>query len=65
MNNEIMLNAVVLYFTYGKRSAALNVVTIRHSLLEYDAELLNVSIRRIRLFSRILLHKKNRRKFNL
>ena len=50
MNNEIMLNAVVLYFTYGKRSAALNVVTIRHSLLEYDAELLNVSIRRICLF---------------
>ena len=30
-----------------------------------DAELLNVSIRRIRLFSRILLNKKNRRKFNL
>ena len=31
----------------------------------FDAELLNVSIRRIRLFSRILLNKKNRRKFNL
>ena len=28
-------------------------------------ELLNVSIRRIRLNSRILLNKKNRRKFNL
>ena len=35
MNNEIMLNAVVLYFTYGKRIAALNEVKIRHSLLEY------------------------------
>ena len=32
MNNEIMLNAVVLYFTYGKRIAALNVVTIRVTL---------------------------------
>ena len=32
---------------------------------DIDAELLNVSIRHIRLFSRILLNKKNRRKFNL
>ena len=31
----------------------------------YGPELLNVSIRRIRLNSRILLNKKNRRKFNL
>ena len=37
-----------------------------HAVREFnDAELLNVSIRRIRLFSRILLNKKNRRKFNL
>ena len=32
---------------------------------DIDAELLNVSIKRIRLNSRILLNKKNRRKINL
>ena len=37
----------------------------RCDFIHFDAELLNVSIRRIRLFSRILLNKKNRRKFNL
>ena len=31
---------------------------IHHSLVDKDAELLNVSIRRIRLFSHILLNKK-------
>ena len=36
-----------------------------HFIIVNDAELLNVSIRRIHLFSRILLNKKNRRKFNL
>ena len=34
-------------------------------LSDYGPELLNVSIRHIRLNSRILLNKKNRRKFNL
>ena len=33
--------------------------------LHIEPELLNVSIRRMRLNSRILLNKKNRRKFNL
>ena len=35
------------------------------NLNDIGPELLNVSIRRIRLNSRILLNKKNRRKFNL
>ena len=41
------------------------ILWITENYTTYDAELLNVSIRRIRLFSCILLNKKNRRKFNL
>ena len=40
-------------------------VVVLLGLNNTDPELLNVSIRRIRLNSRILLNKKNRRKFNL
>ena len=44
---------------------ALCTINLDKNMAIYGPELLNVSIRRIRLNSRILLNKQNRRKFNL
>ena len=62
-NNKKQVASVILLqlmqFSYSMQ------YLLSYILDSYDAELLNVSIRRIRLFSRILLNRKNRRKFNL
>ena len=59
------INRVSSFSYYRCTNNSLKELLHYGKISDYGPELLNVSIRRIRLNSRILLNKINRRKFNL